>query len=221
MADAGVLYGHRKSKTHPKMRQFIGANRNEIELFKPEAIVESVDRASAFLKTIIDKKGLVLFVGTTPPAKGAIEEIARATGNPYVITRWLGGTLTNFKVMRDRIKRYSDLRRQKEEGALSKYTKKEQVKIGKELDKLARKFDGLLVLERLPDALVIVDAEAHMAAVREANRNRIPVIAIVDNNDNPDCVAWPVIGNDHARLSVQWLLNHLINAAPSGGEQAS
>lgn len=206
MAQFGVFYGHKKTKTHPQMKNFIGGRRNEIELLNPEATVTSFNRAVEFLKTKLQNGGLVLFAGTQAPAKGSIKAIAEEFKMPYVDFRWLGGTLTNFPIMKKRMDYYENLKAKKEAGELAKYTKKEQVQFSKEIGKLSRNFEGLKNLTRLPDAVFMVDSVIHKTAVREANRMHIPVVALVDTDDNPDLVQYPIFANDHARASIEWVL---------------
>ena len=206
MAETGVIYGHKKSKTHPKMKPYISLTRNEIELFKPEAVVESLEKAKKIIKELLAKKSLVLAIGTGPAAKETIKGFAETHNFPYVVNRWLGGTLTNFPIIRERINYYLNLKSQKEKGGLSKYTKKEQVLFNKELTKLSLNLDGLVKLDRLPDAIFVVDPHLHSTAVREAKKLHIAVIAIIDNNDDPEPIDYPIIANDRSRSSIQWVL---------------
>ncbi len=205
MAKAGVLYGHKKTKTHPRMKPYIGGRRNEIELLDPETALKSIENAAEFLKAKVKEGGLILFVGTGAATKGAVRAFADALKAPYVTFRWLGGILTNFKVLHQRSAYYQDLKAKQEKGELAKYTKKEQLDFAKEISKMSRMFDGLELLSRLPDALFVVDIEEHETAVREARRLHIPVIAIIDTNDDPRQVDYPILANDHAKASVEWV----------------
>lgn len=209
MAKAGVIYGHKKSKTHPQMRPYIAGTRNEIEFIDPAATLSSLQKAIEFLKEKIRAGGLVLLVGTSPAAKNAIEEFAREFKFPYVTTRWLGGTLTNFKVLNDRKIYYETLKVRKEKGELAKYTKKEQLKFNKEIAKLSRNFDGLANLSKIPDVLFIVDIDEQRTAVREARRMHIPIVALVDTDDNVSLVDYPIFANDHAKSSIEWAIGKI------------
>lgn len=210
MANHGVLFGHNKSKTHPKMKPYVGATKNEIEILKPEATLYSLHKAAEFLKEIVAKKGMVLIVGTNPSAKEAVLKLANKFEFPKVVNRWLGGTMTNFNIMKERLKYYQSLKLRKEKGELSKYTKKEQMGFSKELGKLSVKFDGLVKMERLPDAIFVVDIKTHAIAVREAIKANIPVIAIIDTNDNPQKISYPIIANDHSKTSVNWIVDKIL-----------
>ena len=211
MAEKGVLSGHKKSKTHPHMKPYIGANRNEVEIMKPEAVAGSLARAIEFLREAKNKSKMVLCVGTTSPAIAAIEKMAGHFKFPLVTTRWIGGTLTNFKVIRERINYYLNLKGKKERGELGKYTKKERVDFDKELEKLAAKFDGLVGLSRTPDAIFIVDGKEHETALREAKRMGITVVMINDTDDDPKIVEYPIIASDHARSGIEWVVDRLIS----------
>lgn len=210
LAKAGVVFGHKKSKTHPRMRPFISGTRQEIELLDPEAVITSFEKAIAFLKEKSEKGTLsVLCVGTSPAARRAVEVFAKKFKFPYVTTRWLGGTLTNHKVMMEQIRRYLDLKARQAAGELAKYTKKEQAQFSKEIGKRSKTFDGLVEYTRMPDAMIAVDVSHEAIAIKEAQDMKIPVIGILDTNDNPDPIPYPVLGNDHSKMSIEWLLQKL------------
>ena len=209
MVQRGIVFGHRKSKTHPKMRPFIGANRNEIDLLDPEATLIHLEKAIAFLREVVQKGGLALLVGTMPQCRGALEAWAKVAHFPYVTDRWLGGTLTNLGVIRGRVRHYEDLQQKEERGELAKYTKHEQQRFRKEITKLRVNFEGLRTLVRLPDVVFIVDTRMHDTAVREARRLGIPIAAIVDSDDDPTEVTHPIIANDHAKSSIEWIIEQV------------
>ena len=209
MVRAGVLFGHKKTKTHPRMKPYIGGRRNEIEILDPEITEKSLQAAAEFLRKTVQAGGLILCVGTRPAAKASLQSFAEILKAPYVTFRWVGGILTNFKVIHQRSVYYQELKERYEKGELSKYTKKEQLRFAKEVHKLSRIFDGLQLLTRLPDALFIIDIEEHATAVREARRMHIPVVALVDTNDNPQGIDYPIFANDHARASIEWVIEAL------------
>lgn len=209
MADVGVLYGHKKSKTHPKMKPYVVVNRHEMEMMDAGSVLKSLEKAIEFLKTTLKNKGLVLFVGTTPSAHDITEKLAKKLGQPYVVTRWLGGTLTNFGTIRKRVDYYEELKAKQEKGELEKYTKKEQVDFQKKIERLQQNFEGITKLIKKPDALFVVDIEKHNTAVREARQEKIPVIAVLDTNDDPTTVQYPIIANDHARSSIKWVIERI------------
>lgn len=209
MAKAGIFYGHKKTMTHPRMKPFLGGRRNEIDIMNPEETLKSLAKATEFLKETLKQGGLILWVGTTPAAKAAVKEIAEELKAPYVAFRWLGGILTNFKVISQRLNYFLDLKSKQAKGELAKYTKKEQLEFAKEAQKMKRIFDGLAPLTRLPAAVFIVDAGEHQTAVREARRLKIPIVAIVDSNDDPALVDYPIFANDHAKASIEWVIGRI------------
>ncbi len=209
LAKAGVMYGHKRSRTHPRMKPYVSGTRQEIELLDPQATWDGLETAGVFLQGVMQKGGLVLCVATSPSAKEAIRTFAEAHKFPYVTNRWLGGTLTNHKVIQGRLKYYHDLQARREVGELQKYTKKEQSQFTKEIGKLEKAFSGLAAYTRLPDALLVVDIEREATAVREALQLKIPVVAVLDTNDNPERVNYPIFANDHARTSIEWVLGKL------------
>jgi len=209
MSGLGVFYGHKRTKTNPRMRPYIGVTKNEIEFIEPEATLKSLDEAIGFMKEKIENGGFPLLVGTMPMAKGAILDFAKEFNWPYVINRWLGGTLTNFKVISQRLAYYQELKANKESGEFGKYTKKEQHLFTEKINKLSKFFDGLVNLKRLPDFLFIVDTELHGTAVREARRLNVPIVAILDTDDDPTFVNYPIFANDHAKSSVDWVIQRI------------
>ena len=210
LLQAGVLYSHNNSKEHPRMRQFIGAHRHEMDILDAQATIESLEKATSFLREAFTEGKSVLFVGTTSPAAQDVERIAKHFNQPYVTHRWLGGTLTNFKVIRKRIEYYIDLKEKRAQGELEKYTKKEQVQFMGKIGKLSRNLGGLEDMNALPDLLFIIDSQAHKTALAEAKRVGIPVVGVIDTNDDPEEITYPIIANDHARGSIRWVLQYII-----------
>ena len=215
MVEVGMFYGRKKSKTHPRMKQFILQNRNGIEIINLNKTKEMLDRALAFLTETAKNGRSFLFVGTQPSA-AALEPVAREFKFPFVRTRWLGGTLTNFKVVSGRIDYFKKLRSDLAAGAFEKYTKKERLEIEREIKRLNELLSGLETLLALPGALVVIDPVMHLAAVREANKLHIPVAAFVNTDTDPDLIQYPVIGNTKARLAVSWFLEKAKAAIEAG-----
>lgn len=209
LVSVGVIAGHKRSKTHPKMKPFIAMNRNEIDFLDPDTTIASIDEAVEFIASRLGPDDFMLCVGTTVPAHNAILTFAEHFKFPYVITRWLGGTLTNFKVINDRMKYYVDLKIKKEKGELDKYTKKEQLKFAEKIIKLSVSFDGLLRMGRLPSILFVIDPQANDTAVKEARLLNIPVVAILDTNDNPKEITKPIFANDHTAQSITWVMEKI------------
>lgn len=213
MASAGVLFGHRRSKTHPRMRPFIGGLKNEIELIDPEATMAALNAAAEAIEEVVGRGELVLAVGTSAPARGAVEHFAQALSFPFVINRWLGGTLTNFKMIAERVKYYHELMAKRASGELAKYTKKEQADFSKDIGKLAKDFSGLTALTRIPQLLLVVDPKTHESAMKEAHTLKIPVVAILDTDDDPQGIAYPIYASDHTKSGIEWVMNILTQRA--------
>ena len=207
MAEAGVFYGRKKRVTHPRMKPFIFATRNNVEIIDLEKTITHLERAKSFLNDIMARKGRILFVATQPSAREPMRALAEKFGMSYVVHRWLGGTLTNFKTINARINYFKNLREEEATGALQKYTKKERVKFNKEIGRMRTLFGGLEVLTQLPDVLFVINADLHETAVREARRMNIPVVALISTNQDPDCVGYPIPGNDTAPASIKWTLD--------------
>jgi len=208
LLDAAVFYGLKKTKTYPRMRQYILTTRTDFEIINLKKTTDKMEEAKDFLIKTLKEGGNVLFVGTQPAAF-KIKEIAESVNMPAVLNKWVGGLLTNFNVISKRIDFYKKLKNDMESGSLDKYTKKEKVKIQRQLDKLQKLFDGLLNFNELPRVLVVIDPVAHSTAIREANRMKIPVIALINTDGNPDLVTIPVPGNTKASTSINWFLNKI------------
>jgi len=217
MAKLGVLFGHTKSKTHPRMRPYIGATKNEVELFDPEA---TLPKAIEAMRAIVEKGGTILAVGTVPSAREAVETFATHFRFPFVTGRWLGGTLTNFNIIAGRVKRLLEMKEQQTAGGFAKYTKKEQLKHTEEIGKMARMFRGLESFNRLPAMLFVVDAQTHAIAIAEAKKLKIPVVAVVDTDDDPRAVDYPIFANDHAKSSIEWVTGRLTEALKPSAQAA-
>lgn len=209
MVKAGILYGHKKSKTHPRMKPFIYTTRNGIEILDLPQTMEALEKAGDFLKETAKKDGLILAVGTKPASQELIENLGKKLHLPYIVKRWLGGTLTNFKTISKRIQYYMNLKADKATGKLEKYTKKEQTEFGKEIERLNGFFSGVEKLSRLPDALLVVNTMEHMTAVLEARRLKIPVVAILSTDSDPELVDYPIPANDNSKASISWVLEKL------------
>lgn len=212
MIKAGVWYGRRKNKTHPKMRPYIFANRSGIEIIDLQKTMGLFGVAADFLASVFKKGGRILFVGTQPSAKAKIEEIAKKFKEPYVVNRWLGGTLTNFETLKKRVDHFKKLKSDQASGALDKYTKKERSDFNKEIERLSTLFSGVEDMAKLPEAVVLVNAAIHETAIREAKKMKIPVVALVSTNTNPEELTYPVPGNDLSPSSIGWFLDKVETA---------
>lgn len=214
--DAGVFYGRSKSRTNPRMKRYILGNRNEIEIIDLSKTKDAIDRAGEFLQEKASKGENILFVGTQPAAE-SIVSFGKEFGYPVVSTRWLGGTLTNFRVILKRIEYYVKLKTDWANNAFAeKYTKKERIGIERELRRLEELFAGLEALKSLPSAVVILDPNLHLAALREANLLHIPVVAYVNTDADPDLVTYLVPGNTKARMSIEWFFDRVKQSIREG-----
>jgi len=209
MLEAGVIYGHKKSRTNPKMRPNIFSTRNGIELFDLNAVILALDKAKEFLKQKTEKGATVFMVATQPAAQKLIGDFAKKHNLPYMTERWLGGILTNFKIINQRVNYYLGLKAKKEKNELDKYTKKERVKIDKEIVKMEKAFSGLVHLNKLPDILFVIDTIEHKIAVHEAKLLNIPVIAVMSTDCDPSEVDYPIPANDHGKNSIEWIIKYL------------
>jgi small subunit ribosomal protein S2 len=198
MLEAGVHFGHQTRFWHPKMAPYIFGERNKIHIINLEKTVPLFGDAMSFIGRMAAKRGKVLFIGTKRAAQEAVAREAARCGMPYVNRRWLGGMLTNFKTVKQSIKRLKELEDRITSGALDRITKREALQIKREHAKLNQSLSGIKDMERLPDALFVIDVGFEKIAVAEANKLKIPVIAVVDTNCKPDCVDYVIPGNDDA-----------------------
>ncbi len=212
LLEAGVHFGHQTKRWNPKMKEYIFTSRDDIYIIDLQKTVEKLEEAYAELFKATQNGGKVLFVGTKKQAQEvSIEEAKRCKGY-YVTERWLGGTLTNFKTIRERINRLSEIEELEKKGTLDLLPKKEAAKIKKEYDKLNKILCGIREMNRLPQAVIIVDPRVEINAIREARKLGIPVFGIVDTNSDPDDVDFVIPGNDDAVRSVKVILGVLANA---------
>ncbi len=209
MAQAGVHFGHRASNCHPKMKPYFQTVRNGVAIINLEKSAEKLEEALKFIEKIISESKTLLLVGTKIQVKDLVKTIAVDCGLPYVENRWLGGTFTNFDVMRKRVAYLKDLEAKKESGELAKYTKKEQAKINKKILDLEAKFGGIKELEQLPEAVFVVDMKKDASTVKEAQTKKVKIISICDANVNPSLADYPIPANDDAVSSVKYILEKL------------
>jgi small subunit ribosomal protein S2 len=203
MLEAGVHFGHQTRFWNPKMAPFIFGERNKIHIINLERTLPLYNEAAGFVKGVVADGGRVLFVGTKRSARDAIQGEATRCGMPYVNQRWLGGMLTNFKTIRQSIKRLQELEELRDTGALDRRSKKEAQTLRREMDKLNRSLGGIKEMNALPDALFVVDVGHEEIAVHEARKLGIPVVAIVDSNCCPDGIDYVIPGNDDAMKAIQ------------------
>lgn len=203
MLEAGVHFGHQTRYWNPKMAPFIFGSRGKIHIINLEKSLPMLLDAMSFISSIASKRGNIIFVGTKRAASKAIEEEARRCGMPYVSHRWLGGMLTNFRTIRQSIKRLRQLEQMSEDGSFERLVKKEVLQLTRERDKLERSLGGIKDMKGLPDVMFVVDVDNEDIAVKEARKLRIPVIAVVDTNCSPDNIDYVIPGNDDAIRSIR------------------
>lgn len=209
MAEAGVHFGHSKSRKNPRMSPYIYTLRNNIHIIDLVSSVRKLEEALEFIKEITKKGGSILFVGIQPQAKEVVKEVAEECNMPYVIKRWLGGILTNFKTIRNRVEYLLDLEKKKKTGELKKYTKREQMLFDEEIEKLNKNLGGIKELSKLPDAVLVLSIKNNLAAVKEARRKKIPVIGLVDTDSDPMLADYPVPSNDDSVSALKFMLEQI------------
>ena len=214
--EAGIHYGHRTSRWNPKMRPYIYGRRNLIHIIDVKETIRGLMRAKRYLKQVAANGSLVLFVGTKRQAFGPISEVAESCGMPYVNERWLGGTLTNYRTIRSRLQRLEELEALEESGEMASYSKKRQSSLTRERKKIHRNLAGIRDMERLPEALVVIDPGREYNCVREARILGINVVALIDTDSDPDTVDLPIPGNDDSIRSIRLILEHLASSITEG-----
>ena len=212
LLEAGVHFGHQAKRWNPKMKEYIFTTRDDIHIIDLQKTVEKIEEAYAELLKACENGGKVLFVGTKKQAKEASIEEATRCKSFYVTERWLGGTLTNFRTIRDRVKRLIEIEKMESDGKFELLPKKEVAKIQKEYERLNKLLGGIREMDKLPKAIIVVDPRVEINAIREARKLHIPVFGIVDTNCDPDDVDYPIPANDDAVRSVKVVLGVLANA---------
>ena len=219
MLKAGVHFGHQTRYWNPKMKPFIFGARNKVHIINLEKTVPMFNEALAELNKIASRKGKILFVGTKRAASEAVKDAALSCDQFFVNHRWLGGMLTNWKTVRQSIKRLKDLETQSQDGTFDKLTKKEALMRTRELEKLENSLGGIKDMGGLPDALFVIDADHEHIAIKEANNLGIPVFAIVDTNSDPDGVDFIIPGNDDAIRAIKLYLGAVATSVREGRSQ--
>lgn len=212
LLEAGVHFGHQTKRWNPKMKEYIYNSRDDIYIIDLQKTVEKMEEAYAALKKIVEDGGTVLYVGTKKQASEVCREEATRSGMYFMTERWLGGTLTNFKTIRRRVKRLDEIEKMESDGTFEKLPKKEVIGLKKEYDKLNKNLCGIREMTKLPQALIIVDSMKEENAIREAKKLGIPVFGIIDTNCDPDMVDYVIPGNDDAVRAIKVVLGALTNA---------
>src|SRR2546430_4646495 len=221
LLEAGVHFGHQTRRWDPKMRRFIFGERGGIYIIDLEQTLELLEEAAAFARNLAGRSGTVLFVGTKKQAQDAVEEHAKRVGMPYVNHRWLGGLLTNWRTISERIERLHELRRLRDEGQLDLLPPKERISMIGELEKLDTNLGGVADMKSLPDAIFVVDLRKEQIAIREARRLGLPVVGLVDTNCDPDDADYVIPGNDDAIRSCSLVVRVIADAVQAGKGQVT
>ncbi len=220
LLEAGVHFGHQTSRWNPKMRTYIFTARNGIHIIDLQKTVKLLDDAWDFVRNVAASGRPVLFVGTKKQAQETIQTEAARSGMFFVNRRWMGGMLTNFSTVKKRVDRLQELRRMQQSGQFEQLPKKDAKRLTDELDRLMYHFDGIADMKRLPGAVYVVDPRKEHIAVTEANRLKIPVVAITDSNCDPDLIQYVIPGNDDAIRAVKLLTGKMADACLEGRQQA-
>ena len=216
LLEAGVHFGHQTKRWNPKMKPFIFDARNGIHIIDLSKSVQQLNDACNFLSNTTRKGGHVLFVGTKKQAQEAVRESAKGCGEFYVTERWLGGTLTNFSTIKRSIARLKHIEKMDADGTMALLVKQEQSVLRREAARLVKYFEGIRAMDKFPGAMFVVDIKREHNAVAEARRLKIPIVAIVDTNCDPDLVDFPIAGNDDAIRSVRMILAAIVQAVTEG-----
>ena len=216
MLEAGVHFGHQTRYWNPKMAEYIFGSRNKIHIVNLEKTMELYQQAVAYTRKLASNKGTILFVGTKRQAREIIAEEARRCGMPYVDARWLGGMLTNFKTVKASTKRLKDVEQMHQDGTFEKMNKREALTLQREMAKLNKSLGGIKEMNRLPDALFVIDVGYHKIAVTEAKKLGIPIVAVVDTNHNPDPISYIIPGNDDSSRAIRLYARGVADAVLEG-----
>ncbi|MEC5125419.1 30S ribosomal protein S2 [Verrucomicrobiales bacterium BCK34] len=211
LVEAGAHFGHQSRKWNPKMKPYLLGSKNAVHLIDLEQTVLQLDEAGKFLADLVSKGKKILFVGCKRQAQDAVREAAEATNQFYVNHRWLGGTLTNLETVRRSVGRMEMLENLEKSPDFKKMSKKEIASLGREKLKLNLRLSGIRKMERQPDAIVVVDSAREYNAINEARKLKIPIVALVDSNADPDLITYPIVANDDAIRSIRVILKKLID----------
>ena len=221
LLEAGVHFGHQTRRWNPKMRRYIFTERGGIYIIDLQQTLDLVEQAHSFVRNVAERGGSVLFVGTKKQSQDSIADEAERVGMPYVNHRWLGGLLTNWRTISERLDRMQELRRLRDEGQLELLPAKERMTMTAELEKLETNLGGVDDMKRLPDAIFVVDLKKEQLAIREARRLNLPVVALVDTNCDPDDADYVIPGNDDAIRSCSLIIRAIANGIEAGKQKVT
>ena len=212
LSQAGLQYGYSRTRRHPSVKPFVEGNYNGVDFINLEKTQEQLENAVAYLSSLKSAGKTILFVGVKPEIRQLVKETALSLNCPYVTERFIGGTLTNFPQIKKRIEKLHDLLKKKETGELAVYTKKEQLLIQRDIDRLDRDFGGISSLTNIPHAIVMIDSRHEDMCVKEAKRLHIPVVALCNTDCTIEDIEYPIVGNDGSVSSVRFVLESIKNA---------
>jgi len=211
LLENGVHFGHLSKHWNPKMNKFIFGKKKNIYIIDLEKTVEKLEDAKNFIAKIVSEGGKILFISTKPHLKELIEELANSCSMPYMVEKWVGGLLTNFSTIKNRINKYKDLLKRRESGEFDKLPSKMVVRLNRELRRMEKSYRGIISLEEIPKCLYIVDPKKEISAVREANKLNIPIVALIDTDGDPEVIDYPIPGNDDAIKSVRFITESIVS----------
>jgi small subunit ribosomal protein S2 len=209
---AGLQYGYSRTRRHPSVKPFVEGNFNGVDFINLEKTKSQLDEAVSYLKALHSAGKVILFVGVKPEVRQLVKEVALSLNSPYIAERWIGGTLTNFPQIKKRIEKLHDLLKKKETGELAVYTKKEQLLIQRDIDRLDRDFGGISALTNIPHVIVVVDPRHESMCIKEAALLHIPVVALSNTDCTIDGIEYPIVGNDGSVSSVRFVLEAIKDA---------
>ncbi|MCC7145198.1 MAG: 30S ribosomal protein S2 [Phycisphaeraceae bacterium] len=216
LIEAGIHFGHRSTNWNPKMGPYIFGKRNKIHIIDVKATIKGLLLARKFLTKVVADGKDVLFVGTKRQARSCLERLVKEAGMPYVTERWLGGTLTNFRTIRERLKRLEELERLEASGEINNYSKKMESNLRREKAKILRNLEGIRTMTKLPGAMVVVDVKREVNALREARKLGLPTVCLIDTDSDPDFADIPIPGNDDAMRAIEVVIDSLCKAVMEG-----
>ena len=220
MLEAGVHFGHQTRYWNPKMADYIFGQRNKIHIVNLEKTLAMYNDAMKYVRQLAGNRGTILFVGTKRQAREIVAEEAQRCSMPFVDHRWLGGMLSNFKTVKQSIKRLKDLETMKQDGTFERMAKREALSLSRELDKLEKSLGGIKDMNALPDAVFVIDVGYHKIAVTEAKKLGIPIVAVVDTNHSPDGIAYVIPGNDDSSRAIRLYARGVADAVLEGKSQS-
>lgn len=216
LLDSGVHFGHLSKHWNPKMAKYIFGKKKNIYIINLEKTAQKLEEAKEFVKKVTQRDGKILFVATKKQLRDLIKEQVSLCAMPYVVERWVGGFLTNFPTIRERVKKYKDLMEKRSQGAFEKTPGKELVRLNRMMQRMEKNYSGVINLESLPQCIFVVDPKREIACIREANKLSIPIVALIDTDADPDTIEYPIPGNDDAMKSVKYVILHIVEAIKAG-----